>query len=144
MFLLIIISIIIGSSGLIEYLYFQFFSKSAFLINLDFLGLNRFVTYSSSSYVTGEGGLAGYLYVLLLTIILIYKHKSITDKYKNKGNIITLTYFWGAIIFFIFFGLRMINSRITMGFRLTEIFLLPYIFTTIKHKYFKYIFIIVF
>ena len=66
------------------------------------------------------------------------------DKLRNfsdgKALLLAKIYYWGSIMNFLLFNIGLLNSRVTMGFLMVLIFVLPYIFKCIENKYIKFLF----
>ncbi len=141
MYFCIVLAVIIGQLGIVEYIYYNLIGKSQFISSIDFLDLKRLSLYSDSEYTVRQGGgYLGFLYILINSVLVVWffdKFKQFKDK---KALIIAKTYYWGTIFFFLFFNLALINSRLTMGFLMTQIFLVPYLFKFINNKYIKFLF----
>jgi hypothetical protein len=139
---IVLISALVGQSGLIEYIYFELIGNSQFFHGIQFLSLNRLAKYTTSHYSIREGaGYLGYIYTLLNSILVVWFYDKLKVMNDGKAIIIAKTYYWGTVLFFLLFNLAVINSRLTMAFIATEIFLIPYLFKCIKDKNLRVIFL---
>ncbi len=142
MYLLIVVAVIIGQSGIIEFIYYNIIGNSELIRSINFLPLKRLANYASSEHTIKVGsGYLGYLYTLINSILVVWLYDRIR-KISSKGEIIAKTYYWGTLLFFTMFNLALINSRLTMGFLILEIFLIPLFFRSIRNKNLRVIFVI--
>lgn len=138
---IVLVSAFVGQSGLMEYIYFELIGSSQFFNSIQFLSLNRLARYATSHYTIREGaGYLGYIYTLLNSILIVWFYDKLKVMNDGKAIIIAKTYYWGTVLFFLLFNLALINSRLTMAFIATEIFLIPYLFKSIKDKNLRIIF----
>lgn len=141
MAVIIIISIVVGQSGLVEFLYYDLIGSSEFLRSIDFLGLERLPRYAHIHHTVREsGGYLGYAYVLVNAVLLTFFYDKLRIMFGSKGLIIAKAYYWGSILTILLFNLALIHSRIAMGFMLTQIFFIPYLFRCIENKYLRVLF----
>lgn len=142
MYLFIVLSVLIGQSGIVEFIYYDWIGNSQFIQSLNFLGLSRLANYANLSYTVREsGGYLGYLYTLVNSILVVLLYDKLKNINNNKGLIIAKTFYWGCILFFLLFNLSLINERLTMPFLLTQIFLIPYFLKVIENKYLRILFV---
>lgn len=142
MYIIIVISVIIGQSGIPEFIYYDLIGNNSFLGSIDFLGLKRLVNYADLHYTVREGrGYFGFIYMLINVIMIVYfyNHEKITS--NSKATILFKTNYWGSIFFNLLFNLALLNSRLTMGFMMVRMFVVPYIFKCIKNRYLRLIFL---
>lgn len=139
---IVLISALVGQSGLMEYIYFELIGNSQFIRSIEFMSLNRLAQYATSHYTIRTGtGYLGYIYTLLNSILVVWFYDKLKIMNDGKAIIIAKTYYWGTVLFFLLFNLALINSRLTMAFIATEIFLIPYLFKCIKDKNLRVIFL---
>jgi hypothetical protein len=135
MYFLIIVAVIIGQSAIPEIFYRQFLVNNIMISALNLAPVTTLIRYAESSHTIREsGGYLGYLYILLNSILVVWFYDKLKLLKDKKAVFLAKIYYWGTILFFILFDLALINSRLTMPFLVTQIFLVPYLFNCFKNK----------
>lgn len=141
----IVLAVIIGQSGLPEFIYRDVLVNSSIVSRLNITALNNLVRYSDMHYTVREGGgYFGYLYVLINSFLVVYFFNKLRSEKSKKAIFLATLYYWGTIIFFTLFNLALINSRITMALLMTQTLLAPYLFNCVKDKYLRILFTVIY